>query len=107
MLLRLAPALATLFLTLLLVADTGAVMPPVYLSGPLMYSGLALQLRACALAALQLHSTYYVDPAMCTLPVMLCHPGLQQAWASCVSLEHCEECCFHLFLLLVLNKKSV
>ena len=109
MLLRLASALATLFLTLLFVADTGAGISrcsshaasvPVWAFSRIL--ALALLLRAWALAALQSHSSYCVDPALCTLPVVPCFPGPQQAyWASCVSLECCKECCFYLFLLFV------
>lgn len=74
MLLRVVPALATLFLILLLVADTGAGISKCSSHfqgtclGLFMCSGLGPAVEACAVATVQPHNPYCVGPVMCTLP---------------------------------------
>lgn len=81
MLLRLVPALATLLLTLLLVADTGADISKcsnnvastcVVLT---MCSGPDPAVEACAMAARLAVTQFLFDPAVYTLFVVSCHPG--------------------------------
>lgn len=54
--------------------------------GLFMCSGPGPAVEACAVATLQSHNSYCIDPAMCTFPLVPCHLDLQQAyWDSWVS----------------------